>query len=296
MIGQRPIGAPEALQIQLTKALIATLSAAGHQVVDPLLSSERDNALCSLGPCLSRLEQRTGAQWALQTVVVAIGSSYDLAFTILETFGGGVVAQSNGRCDVCNFDDVSKKVSASVEQLLEQARSYVDSRAWLVIETKPPGAEIQINGVTIGTAPLRRLMLPGQYKVRASRAALYEEQPIELTAGDRKSLRLKLRLTMPAAMPTLLDEQASKTRHWLAWSLVGGAALVGASGAALWASSASCELDCRQNRRTAGLVLLGAGAAAILTGLQVLPKAHNKPTSGLSWSVSPVDVQMRWRY
>jgi hypothetical protein len=64
----------------------------------------------------------------------------------------------------------------------------------LVVETDPGGATVRVDGETIGTAPVREELSPGEYRVEVEREG-YEgaEQVVRISDGEERRVRLSLR-------------------------------------------------------------------------------------------------------
>jgi hypothetical protein len=64
----------------------------------------------------------------------------------------------------------------------------------LVVETDPGGATVRVDGETIGTAPVREELSPGEYRVEVEREG-YEgaEQVVRISDGEERRVRLSMR-------------------------------------------------------------------------------------------------------
>lgn len=108
------------------------------------------------------------------------------------------------------------------------------------------GVEVFVNGENLGTTlvgtPLERD--PGNYKVRVqAQYAEPVEQDVSLNAGDTKHVTLRLVQTPPEKPPELIDTGKGKRTAGIVLMGVGGAALVGSLVTFLVRNGAKSDLD-----------------------------------------------------
>ena len=205
----------------------------------------------------------------LTGAVASLGSSYELTLTMLETGSGTVVAQVTQRCDVCNFKEVEDAAARAAERLHRQALAVVALRSRVIISSVPPGAEVILDGLPHGPAPVRSLLAPGRHLVEASARGL-APLAAPARAQRRRGAHAQPESASSAATSCRSRRLASRTRYpsWMKWSLLsGGLALLG-PGAVLWSVDGRPAADERNlaDTRPAGIALVSVGSAALVAG------------------------------
>lgn len=269
-------GVPPALIGPVRLRIQDSLAGLGYRVTDQVTARfqlRESPPGCTAGPCLARVGRTLQVELALVGALGSIGSSYELTLTMLETGGGTVVAQVSQRCDVCNFREVEIAAGRCAEKLHRQARAVLAMRSSLRIVSVPPGAEVVIDGLPQGPAPVRGLLPAGRHTVEALARGLPPlQRELELRAGEARSLTLDLiarrdELRLTSAAP-------AKTRYpeWVKWVFFSsGLAMVG-PGAVLWAVDGRGGPAPGQGLDTApaGIALTSAGGAALVAGTLLL--------------------------
>ena len=265
---------PPALRAPLSKALAEAFSAVGHRVVEARKRRKADvSASCIAGPCVAQLGAIADAQWALLGSVAAVGSSYDVALTLIDRDGGVVIAQRSARCDVCTYNEVLRRLAAIVRRLSAAAVRYVAAHGRLHLQSDPPGAEVHLDGVPIGQTPVRRLVSAGRHHLTLLLAGLRVARVIQIERG--KTLQIDQRMSW-------LRRQARPRKrwqlpNWVGWlSLVGGA-VAATGGAAVWGVARDCDGGCTGLRQTVGASLVGVGAAALAFNVAMLAWDYWRP-------------------
>lgn len=102
---------------------------------------------------------------------------------LVEVTVGGRVKSPLNRDDVWN----------TIYQVLKNKNETV-STGTLVVRSFPPGAMVQIDGISIGKSPIKYLLRPGEHMINISREG-YDSinQKIEINAGATYTLRTPLR-------------------------------------------------------------------------------------------------------
>jgi len=258
-----------AVETQVTQWLQASLRGAGYEVLETHEVKKRlagsITPSCTQGPCLVRVGKLLQVERVLVAGIAIHGSSYDILISLIDTESGAPLAQVNARCDVCNFSDVGESVARASKTLHARAQRYEGSQARLVIKT-PAGANIHLDGVPLGKAPLCRLVAPGKHQLEISGVAGVSKREVVLKAGQRFSNPSMV--LSPAARPSATSRSPQLKATWPSWlTLAGGGALI-ISGAVALALDEDCPTGiCEDRRQTrgAGLALMGVGAALTAT-------------------------------
>ena len=261
-------GAPPALVQQVRQGLRELFQRSKLEVIkrEQFKDHPALSGACTVGPCLAALQRELNVDWALTASVVSNGSNYHVSLTLLETTGGTVLAQSDERCAVCTYADAAKLALKAGAAVVAGAHKTLREKAWLELRSDPKNARVDIDGVAMGMTPVKRLLAPGPHWVASFKGHKWIQQRVFLKAGSKKRVTLKLRAGGAAPSPPRIIKQP----HWPAWLL--GALGTGAAsaGGVLWGLSGSCQNDCTTERRTVGITLIGAGAAAIGASILLL--------------------------
>jgi hypothetical protein len=122
---------------------------------------------------------------------------------------------------------------------------YVKSPEGEALANDKSGVELFVNGETVGTAlvgtPLERD--PGSYRIRAQAAnAAPVEQVVDLAAGDNPHVTMRLTVTSKPAPIATSNHSGRRTAGWIVTG-VGAAALVGSGITFLLRQSALTDVD-----------------------------------------------------
>lgn len=260
-----------ALQTLVRKRLHRALAASGYEVVTegPGLPLQTLSKRCKVGPCLSRIGQRANAPLAFIGGIVGQGASYDITLTLLETSSGTVVAQVSDRCNVCTFDEAASAAVRGVPSLSVQAERVIANQAWLVVQSTPSGAEVQVDQVPLGATPLRRLVSPGRHALVVTHTKWpAHRRTIELTPGTSQTVSLDLTAKPKAQRRPAPSKPGGNRSSTVQWVTFASSLALTTAGTVLLALHEDCSdppvCSERRNTATVGLVLASAGLVATL--------------------------------
>jgi PEGA domain len=225
--------APE-LRDQLDKSLAGGLHKAGYDVVSRAqvarkLESSPELVGCTTTTCLEAIGDRVGASRFVRVRVSATGAAYTVELELLAAdVTTGPIARMEKSCAPCTFDEANEMMSNAATELHEGVGTKVPVR----VSTDPPGAEIELDGKAVGTAPLDLDVLPGDHVFRAKLAGRADAQVTSSvtrqTGGDAQIVALSLP-TGPAAVMHEDADAPGPYRVWK-WTAAGGAFAAVASG------------------------------------------------------------------
>src|SRR5262249_21981321 len=142
--------APPELRAQIGKSLDAGLHGTGLEVVarDEVaakLRSSRSLVGCFSTTCLARIGNIVGASRFLRVRVEASGAAYTLGLELLAADApGGLVDKVERACPVCTLREVTDLAGKAAADLVTGR-----SAAHVRIETRPPGAEVSVDGAIV---------------------------------------------------------------------------------------------------------------------------------------------------
>ncbi|MBX3275930.1 MAG: PEGA domain-containing protein [Sandaracinaceae bacterium] len=215
-----------------------------------------------------------------------VARSLGVDFVALVTVWGrrgraaSVVVALVGRDDsVAGDAPVAGDVAAAATSALGVARQRWQAArmGYLVVETTPPGALVEVEGRAIGESPLRHLLEAGPRRVRL---VLDGHAPVERTVVIRPNAELPLEVTLvpelaTATAPAVATTDEPSFANWL----LGGGLLAAGVGLLVppihgFAVDGTCvgEPPCELVHQfgTANGVLLGVAIAALGAGVVVL--------------------------
>ena len=246
-----------------TAGLRTGLARGDAPLVEPGEMPEVD-AACDGKSCYDAVRSATGATHMVRTTLVAKNRDFILKIDLVDAETGEVTLSQDGVCEICGSEEVVSLLDSQGALLQTRLGALGTGPAVLVLDSKPRGALVMIDGEVVGTTPLERPVLEGAHTVRVSLDGhVAEERELTLVNGTREQLALTLKRT----------PGNPKSRALGAAGLGGGLALLGAGVALLVLDDrpyrANCtgenvdaQMDCRFvfNTGPLGGALLGVGA------------------------------------
>ncbi len=233
-------------------------------LVDPAVVAPFIEGSCDRQTCYDRVRANSGATHLVRTTVVAKNRDFLLKLDLVDARTGEVVLSEDENCEICGSEEVVSLLDSQGALLQTRLAAMGTGPAVLVLDTKPAGALVYVDGEVVGTTPLERPVLEGSHKIRVSlNGYVAEERELKLVNGAREELNLTLQRT----------PGNPKTKALGAAGLAGGLLLLGA-GVALVAlddtpykptckgDGVDADGDCKSLYGTGplGSVLIGAGA------------------------------------
>lgn len=241
-------------------------------------------AACRDDACWGALARDAGAGFVVTTNVAIVERDYAMRIDVRSGRDGRVVVSVDQRCELCGLGEAATQLADMAAAVAGKLDALATARGVLAIESVPEGAAIALDGAAIGTAPLVRDVMPGTHSVRATLAGHHgQARDVEAVAGVQQLVRFEL---VEAVPPT------RKHLRRFGWAMLGlgGAAVV--AGAPLVAIdenpvTSRCTGEnvnafgvCKYRYDTlvGGAVLIGIGAAAIVTGtvIAIVTRKHKR--------------------
>jgi TolB-like protein len=239
----------------------------GAAVAQKLLTTGRLGS-CRDGACYPAVAQALGVTYLVAGRVVESSKNYELSLELINGRTGGVIGTNRERCEICGVDEAGEKMALAASALRARLEAVTRTPARFIIQSRPAGAALAIDGVPVGRTPIDRELVGGLHKVELS-APGYDPLTRTVTAvsGVDETLDLEL-VRLPMKFPF-------RQAGWAAVA-VGAAALV----AGIWALSAdgdeiACASTARDDRghcpevrstRALGAALIGLGGATATLG------------------------------
>jgi len=246
-----------------TAGLRAGLARGDAPLVEPGELPEVE-ASCDRKGCYDEVRAATRATHIVRTTLVAKNRDFLLKIDLVDAETGEVTLTTDEVCEICGSDEVVGLLDSQGALLQTRLQALGTGPAVLILETKPRGALVTIDGEVVGTTPLERPLVEGEHTVRVSlEGYVAEERQMTFVNGAREPLTLTLK-RVPGN---------KKSRVLGAAGLASGLALLGAGIALLVLDDkpykAKCtgenidtDMDCKYlfNTGPLGGALIGAGA------------------------------------
>lgn len=184
--------------------LIEALRDGGLDVVEPEAVTRTLEPLgpalaesCRAGQCVSWVLDVLDADVGLRLSIRAVESSYTITVTVLGP-EGDELTESEGRCDICTFEELGDAVAEVAEEVVPAIPRRIRA-GHLGVAPSPEGAEIRVDGVSLGRGALTVPLPPGRHVVEARLGERGARREVEV-AADRTT-RLDLVLTVGSDRP-----------------------------------------------------------------------------------------------
>jgi hypothetical protein len=233
-----------------------------------------------------------GASYLITAAVAESNKTYTMVLEIINGRTGFVAASNRERCETCGAEEAGEKMGLAASALRERLEALARAPAHLLIRSRPPGANLVMDGRPAGSTPLDTELPGGIHHLQLSLDG-HEAMSRSFTvvSGVDETLDLDL-----VPVPSTFPYRAT------GWAAVGtGAALLVAGLVTMTldndeigcsASERDINNHCPWVRSTKwwGAAMMGVGAAAATTGgffLYLAPRRGTAPavaTAGVSRS------------
>jgi hypothetical protein len=256
--------------------------------------------------CAADAAQALGIDALVQLSVQADARNYGLVFTVTR---GGAPVSVQASCEICGFEEVARVIEDESRELGRGLGEPLDPGR-LRLTSDPPGAEIRVDGRSVGTTPAELRLKPGGHLLTlhlAGHAVL--ETRVSTLANSTQELAIPLN-----SLATPKSPRSLPWRGHVGWTLigVGGASLVGGAVALAFHhrpagdrcqdsgaidDSGTCRW--RYNQLPVAIPLLALGASAVALGAilaAVGKKRRARASDTLGVSLSPGTVGLLGRF
>lgn len=223
--------------------------------------------------CRRELGGRLRVRYLVGGTLELRGGQRRLTIWLADGRSGARLWHSGASCDRCDergWIDLAKRLARPLRRRLA-ARAA--ATALYEIDSRPTGAQLAIDGRTVGSAPRTVLLAAGDHRITARHPGyLAAERRIEAVGGVSSAVTLRL---IAEGRPVI----ARRTIGWLALAAGAAAVAAGVTLLAIHGQKRDCgagivaaEPTCQRVRHTAtgGWLATAGGAAAITGGLYLL--------------------------
>lgn len=223
--------------------------------------------------------------YVVRATMTVESRNYALVLELVDR-NGEVIASSEDRCELCGIGEVELMVADQAAVLADTLQSSLKAQPVLVIESRPPGAVISLDGEVIGSTPLTLRVAAGQHRTHASLSGHFSQQlEVEAVEGMRQIVTLQL-VAIPQG-PTLQERRRATMAPWGVAALSVGTAALAAGvtllviderpyqrqcGGADVDSDGNCRL--LYDTQAGGIAATATGVAALAVGAALLGLAY----------------------
>lgn len=180
---------------------------------------------CSAIDCAPDVNRFLGTTFAVLTELTWLRGRPTMINVVLIGLESG--ASAGGQAVIERGGDLAAAVRSAFSTAWD--RWQADSQGQLVIETTPPSAFIEIDGTSVGRAPIRQLVSSGVHRVRATlEGYVADSREVTLDRHEERAITIELASETPeVAVITPPEETYVDEPSWLNWVIGGGALAIG---------------------------------------------------------------------
>ncbi len=259
----------EAMEAQVNDRLREGLARAHYQVVDDAGDAPGSTA------------------YAVRAQLSASSRNYRLRLELFDADGVSVAVVVD-RCELCGVAEVEEMVADQAAVLGDKLESLVRDQPLLVVDSRPAGAQIELDGELVGSAPLRLGLTAGRHRTRARLPGYFDQElEVDAVAGMRQSVTVQMVEIPPAPTPTSRPNEG--LAPWGFASGVAGLAGLGTGIALLVIDQRPYERQCagadvdpmgncrlRYDTRTGGIAGVVGGAVLTAVAVTLLAVAYRR--------------------
>lgn len=267
---------------------------------------------CVGADCLVEVAAAAKASHVLRTIVQVDGRDYEIELVVSDGATGMAVATARDTCDTCGLAEVGTVVTDIATTVRRKLEKEVTPPPTLVVHSQPAGALVELDGEPIGTTPLEVTVPAGEHDITIEKQGyIVTRQRAAFVDGVRESVNVSL-----APMQGMQDTGGDGPRpgrglRIVGWTTAGlGLGAIGAGVALVMIDGKEITSDCggenvdldgdcrwRYGTMTGGLIALGVGGAALITGVTLAAIGHKRgkaPAASARWSPTSDGFALRF--
>jgi hypothetical protein len=202
---------PEGLQDLFAQRLIEGLSAARFQVLShkdvkhKLADVDADGnttlTSCQSASCYPAVARALSASYLITARVSESNKTYTILMDIINGRTGDVLASNRERCETCGAEEASEKMGLAASALRSRLESVSLAPARFIIQSRPSGAVVTMDGKSMGTTPLDAELAGGEHRVHLELSG-YDpaSRSFSVVSGVDETLSLEL-VALPSQFP-----------------------------------------------------------------------------------------------
>ncbi len=256
--------------------------------------------------CLRTAGQKFGVEFVLWTDTVKQGNGWKVEIHLRDAATGTELGRKTSECDSCTIEGLLPKIGESTGSLASNASSR--DRGDLEVRSSPGGAEVLVDGQSLGTAPIKLSLLSGPYALVVRKPGYVDHtEQIEVKGGgpvvidatlvDRDAQTEPSPVNKPDSLRLAVDQKRPKWRYAVGGAAIGvGAIFIGFGISAFVQNGVVLDgqcpaslgaLRCQFGTVVPGIGLTVAGALIAGAGAGIIAWPPPKPRPQLSlWGTS----------
>lgn len=274
---------------------------------DELFQREIDQAIAAHGEPAAAAQ----AQYRVRVTVVETDRDYTIQFELLDASGASV-AKTESSCDICAETEAAAQTGRDLGAFLESNVKATDTA--VRITSTPSGANVLIDGTSVGTTPYEAPIEPGKHTVALERDG-YQSSSREFAAAEGKQSEMHVDLvgrsspTQPAREPSPRGKKAAWVAGWVGIGvgvalLTTGIALLAIDGKEIKNDCSGSNIDafgnCKYRYETTGggvaATVVGVAFAGAGTGLVLWSRPKKKNGAELRAHFGPTRVGLTFAF
>ena len=212
---QRDFSINSTMDRDIRQALHQAMGAAAFEIIDPgeVARHFKPRDPCVSIPCLERAARQLEAHYVvggrISRETDASPGSWTVALWLFDARARATVATAQRGCEHCGFPEALAAIQPAFTVLLSEAQGETPAR--LRINSRPPGAEVSINGRPVGVTDMSFVVTPGSQVVVLQHPGHHTHNvTVEVPAGGRSPSTPSSRSPDARAPP---PESGPRTAH-----------------------------------------------------------------------------------
>lgn len=171
-----------------------------------LVRARAPGGRCADAACIHGIAEANKARYVIVPAVGTVVQDYAIAVRLYDV-AGQLAASKETTCEICSHDEVVSSIGEQAQQLGESVARLVENPygdraperredlgpAELWVQTLPSGADVRVDGTSLGKTPLRVEVEPGLRNLEIERRGYYPvSKTVRGTSGQTTELRLEL--------------------------------------------------------------------------------------------------------
>ena len=187
-----------------TAGLRAGLERGDAPLVDPEALAGIEEP-CARKACYDQIHARTGATHVVRATLVAKSRDFLLKLDLVDAASGGLVFSAEEVCEICGTEEVASLLDSQGALLQARLKALGSGPAVLILDSKPRGALVIVDGEVVGKTPLERPVLAGPHTIRVSLDGhVADERELTFVNGARETVSVTLHRTPGSSRSQLL--------------------------------------------------------------------------------------------
>jgi hypothetical protein len=219
----------------------------------------------------------------------------------LRDASGAAVATVDDICEICGVEEAADMLEAAATRLTASLVSGTE-RASVLVQSRPPGATVMVDGEEMGTTPTTLALPPGKHTIELRKNGFAAaSRTVELESGMRTTS--EMRLVPDAGGSSRRAKIAGGTLLGVGLaSMIGGIVMIAVDGREYrnrcTGNDIDADGDCRfvYRLKWPGAALVAAGAAVAAVGITLLVVDRRRGRGTMRATITPSGATVSGRF